>query len=184
MVLDIIGKRWSPRALSSKIIEKEKIDALFEAAKWAPSSMNEQPWLYFYAPNDKPELFNSFADCLVPGNKVWAKECGLLILSVAKKRFAYKNHPNRHYMHDVGAANALLALQAAGMGLQVHQMGGFDMTKTLKTFNLDPEKFEPATFMAVAYPGDPDNLPEDMKKRELSPRVRNSISSFVNNKID
>jgi nitroreductase len=183
MITKALKNRWSPRAFSNKAIEKEKIDSLFEAARWAPSSMNEQPWIYYYATRDNSELYNKFIDCLVPGNQVWAKESGLIILSVARKRFSYKDRPNRHHLHDTGAANVLLAVQASEIGLQAHQMGGFDFDKTMETFKLDSEEFEPASFITVGYPGNADSLPEDLKKREVSPRVRLDRSEFVKEKI-
>lgn len=179
-IADLILKRNSPRAYSEGVIGKEMIDSLFGAARWAPSSMNEQPWIYYYATRDNRELFNSFLDCLVPGNSSWAGEADMLILSVARKKFSYNGKPNRHAMHDTGAANTLLALQAAEIGLQAHQMGGFDMNKTLERFGLDSETHEPASFIAVGYQGDPEQLPEELRKRELAPRVRKELSQFVN----
>ena len=177
--LNAIITRWSPRAFSVREIEPEKIELLFEAARWAPSSRNEQPWSYFYAMKSDREAFSSFNDCLAPGNQVWAKHAAMLVLSVAKKHFDYKGLPNRHAFHDTGAANAYLVLQAAELGLQGHQMAGFDREKTLKTFSLDPEKYDPATFIALGYVGDPNALPEDLKESETAPRKRKDKSEFI-----
>lgn len=181
MIAELVLKRWSPLAFEKTGISSEMVDSLFEAAGWAPSSMNEQPWIYFYALRDEEDNFERLAECLVPGNRLWAKEAAMLVLSVAIKKFSYKERPNRHAMHDTGAANALLALQAASLGLQAHQMGGFDMEKTMALFGLDPERHEPASFIALGYPGDPDLLPDELRKRELSARTRKEISSFVFN---
>jgi len=179
MTAELIKKRWSPRAFSSKLVDARTAETLFNAARWAPSSMNEQPWLYFYALREDTGSFNKFVDCLFPGNSIWAREAGMLILSVALKKFKRNDRPNRHAMHDTGAANTLLALQATSMGLQAHQMGGFDLNLTMKTFDLDPEIHEPASFIAVGYEGDPGLLPDELRKRELAPRVRKDIVDFV-----
>jgi nitroreductase len=98
---------------------------------------------------------------------------------VAKKRFDYRDSHNKHAIHDLGAANVLLGLQATEMGMQVHQMGGFDMDITLEHFELDITRFEPVSFIAVGYPGDPDILPPDLRERELAPRTRKEINSFT-----
>lgn len=177
--MDLFNKRWSPRAFANKLIEPEKIDALFEAARWAPSSMNEQPWRYYYAVKSDAQAFNKFADCLVPGNQVWARNAALLILSVAKKQFSYKNRNNAYALHDTGAANAYLALQAAHLGLQAHQMGGFNKSQALKQFHLDPEQYEPATVIAVGYEGNASQLSAELKKQELAPRSRHAVDRIV-----
>jgi nitroreductase len=177
--LEALINRWSPRAFSDKEIDAEKIALLFEAARWAPSSRNEQPWNYVYTTKNDREAFNIFIDCLNPGNQVWAKHAALLVLSFAKKHFVYKGLPNRHALHDTGAANAYLVLQAAELGFQGHQMAGFDGEKTLKVFNLDPEKYDPVTFIALGYVGNPDSLAEDLKKSETAPRKRKDKSEFV-----
>ncbi|MFU8843174.1 MAG: nitroreductase family protein [Bacteroidales bacterium] len=177
--LDAIINRWSPRAFSNKEIESEKIELLFEAARWAPSSRNEQPWSYYYTIKNEQVAFDRFIDCLNPGNRVWAKHAAILVLSVAKKHFDYKDLPNRHALHDTGAANAYLVLQAAELGLQGHQMAGFDKEKTLKAFSLDPEKYDPVTFIALGYVGDPNALPDDLKESETASRKRKDKSEFV-----
>lgn len=179
MTAELITKRWSPRAYINRPVDNKLAETLFLAARWAPSSMNEQPWIYYYASREDEVSFNMFLDCLVPGNRVWAKEAGMLILSVALKNFRRNNRPNRHAMHDAGAANTMLALQSASMGLQAHQMGGFDMEKTITTFSLDRALHEPASFIAVGYQGDPSLLPPDLKEREMAPRSRREISDFV-----
>ncbi|HUS86999.1 MAG TPA: nitroreductase family protein [Bacteroidales bacterium] len=180
---EAISLRWSPRAFDLKEIDTETINSLFEAARWAPSSMNEQPWQYYYATRDD-QSFNKFVECLMAGNQVWAKEAPLLILCVAKKRFAYNNRINRHALHDAGAASVSIAIQAAGLGLQVHQMGGFDMDETLETFNLNIMEHEPVSFIAVGYPGDPESLSEELRKKEKAPRNRKEIGEFVKHVVN
>lgn len=176
-LIEAIENRWSPRAFSNKDLDNESLQSLLEASRWAPSSMNEQPWHYYYSFRNDPG-FEKMLNCLVPMNKEWAQNAALLLLSVSKRKFNYKDRANRHAMHDLGAANSMLATQASGMGLQVHQMGGFDMTKTMETFNLDPETFEPSSFIAVGFPGDPNTLNDTMKERELAPRQRKSINEI------
>ena len=178
-ILESIKNRWSPRAFSNRKITNDSINLLFEAARWAPSSMNEQPWIYYYTLKDDIDKFNMFLECLVPFNSRWAENAQLLILSVASKKFVYNNSLNRHALHDTGAANSLLAIQAAEMGLQVHQMGGFDMKKTLELFELDPENHEPATFIAVGFPGDPSTLSLELQEREKAARNRKTTDNFL-----
>ena len=180
----IIDKRWSPRAFDeTESLTREQVDSLFEAARWAPSSMNEQPWLYYYTTRKDSVSFSSYMDCLMPGNSSWAQRADLIILSVARKKFRRNNKPNRHALHDTGAANVLLALRAAEMGLQAHQMGGFDIAKTVELFNLDPEMYEPVTFISVGTPVNPDILPVELREREVAPRSRREVAEFVNNNL-
>jgi len=166
-----IRNRWSPVGFSNKDISPDILKTVFEAARWAPSSMNEQPWMYYYSFKGEAG-FGLMLDCLVEANREWAKDAPALILSLAKKNFEYKNRPNRHALHDTGAANTLLAVQASELGLQAHQMGGFDIAKTMNTFNLSPSEFEPASFIALGYPANPDLLDEKLRKRDLHERTR------------
>ena len=175
---DSLKNRWSPRSFLNRKVDDNIIKTLLEAARWAPSSMNEQPWHYFYACKDETG-FDKMLDCLVPQNREWAKNASVLLLSVAKKNFSFKSKPNRHALHDTGASNASLAIQAASMGMQAHQMGGFNMEKTLEVFNLSIDEYEPVSFIAVGYPGDPDNLSEELRERELAPRQRKSLDEIV-----
>ncbi|MBN1387492.1 MAG: nitroreductase family protein [Bacteroidales bacterium] len=175
----LIKTRWSPRAFIDHSITPDEAELLFAAARWAPSSMNEQPWKYYYALKEDSEQFKLFLDCLKPGNQVWAKNASMLILSTARKNFDYKGKINRHAMHDTGAANVLLCLQANEMGFQAHQMGGFEPDKTYESFGIDNEKFDLVSFIAVGKPGDPSILPEDLRKSEIKPRVRKSLNDIV-----
>lgn len=179
MIAELLQKRWSPRSFTGEPVDIEMIGLLFEAARWAPSSMNEQPWSYYYALNSDNEKFEKFLECLKPGNPVWAKNASILIIGVARKQFRSNGKPNRHYLHDTGSASTMIALQAAAMGMQAHQMGGFYMDRTIEMLNLDPEVFEPASFIAVGYQAGPDLLPEDLRKKETAPRSRRDINEFV-----
>jgi nitroreductase len=179
-VISEIENRRSRRAYSPKLIEEEKISSLFEAARWAPSSMNEQPWAYIYATKDQPELFNKILDTLNESNRAWAKEAPLLIVSMARKTHIRNGAVNGAARYDVGAANALLSLQATHFGLNVHQMGGYDRTKAIANLNI-PETHETLVVIAVGYLGDSSNLPEPLKLRENALRERNVQSFFVMN---
>jgi nitroreductase len=181
-VADLIERRRSRRAYSSQPIDPEKIDSLFEAARWAPSSMNEQPWAYLYATKDQPELWNKLLDLLNESNRVWAKEAPLLILSMARKTHIRNGAVNVSARYDVGAANAFLSMQATHFGLNVHQMGGFDRQKAMESFHM-PETHEPIVIMAIGYVGDAENLSDNLKQREVAPRERFTQEFFVTNKL-
>jgi nitroreductase len=179
-VLDVIENRRSRRAYSAQPIEAEKINALFEAARWAPSSMNEQPWAYIYATKDQPELWNKLAEALNESNRVWAQHAPLLILSMSRKTHLRNGAVNGAAKYDTGAANAFLSLQATQLGLNVHQMGGFDRQRVVENLNI-PDTHEPMVIMAIGYPGDAENLPENFKLREVAPRERFTQEFFVMN---
>ncbi len=149
-----------------------------EAARWAPSSSNEQPWRYIVATKDDATNYARLFDCLVEGNKLWAKSAPVLMISVATKTFTRNGKPNRFSGHDVGQASAMLTIQATALGLYVHQMGGFDAEKARQEFNI-PETAEAMAAIAMGYLGDPATLPEDLHKRELTPSPRRPINEFV-----
>jgi nitroreductase len=179
-VADLIEQRRSRRAYSSQPIETEKIHSLFEAARWAPSSMNEQPWAYLYATQDQPVLWNKLLDTLNESNRVWAKHAPLLILSMARKTLIRNGAANGAARYDVGAANAFLSMQATHLGLNVHQMGGYDRQKAIENLNI-PDTHEPMVIMAVGYLGGTENLSENLKNREVAPRERYTQEFFVRN---
>jgi nitroreductase len=181
-VLDLIANRRSKRAYSSQPVAQEKITSLFEAARWAPSSMNEQPWVYIYATKDQPELWQKIFDALNESNQVWAKEAPLLIVSMVRKNLIRNGRPNGAAKYDLGGANAFLSLQATSMGLNVHQMGGYNADKIRTNLNIHNEELELGVIMAIGYLGDAEALPENLKQRELSPRERYLQSAFVMNK--
>jgi nitroreductase len=179
-VMDLIRKRRSVRAFSSEPVEQEKINSLFEATRWAPSSTNEQPWVFIYATKQQGELWDRLFEALNDGNKQWAKDAPLLILSLARKNFTRYPGPNAHALYDLGGANAFLSLQAVELGLQVRQMAGFSEENAIRLLNI-PAEFELGVFMAVGYPGDPAALPEPLKAREVAPRERFLQDVFVMN---
>lgn len=177
----LIRQRRSTRAFADAPIEPEKIFSLFEATRWAPSSSNEQPWVYVYATKDQPELWNILLDCINPSNQAWAKDAPLLILSLARKHFSRYATANSHALYDLGGANAFLSIQAVELGLQVRQMAGFDEQRAIEMLRI-PASFDLGVFIAVGYPGDPENLPEKLKVREMAPRERYIQQEFVMNR--
>ena len=172
----IIQDRRSTRVFTNKIPDQEVIMSLFEAARWAPSSANNQPWRYIYATQNEEEKFQKVLSCLAEGNKIWAVKAPLLILSVAKK-LTNTGKPYRHNLYDTGAANLSIALQAIALGLQAHIMGGFDVEMAKSTFNISDD-YEPVVIIAVGYPGDINSLPENLKARELN-RERFDIETLL-----
>jgi nitroreductase len=174
-----IKNRWSPRAFSDKEVTREMIDLLFEAARRAPSSRNEQPWNYFYVHRKNHKAFNDIVGFLTGNNPDWAKEAQILIISVMKTKLDYKNLPNGKALHDIGAANVSIAIQASEMGLQVHQMGGFDKEKAAKYLHLDTENFEPVTIIAVGFPDENRPQTEDLLQRKRQSESRKNQRDFV-----
>jgi nitroreductase len=177
-VHDLIAERWSPRAFSDKPVAPDVLQSLFEAARWAPSSSNEQPWAYIVATKDDPENFAKLLSVLVPFNATWAQHAPVLALAVAKLSFEKNAAPNRNAQYDVGAASAWLTVEATSRGLFVHQMAGYDHDKARQVFGI-PAGWEPIAAMAIGYPGDPDSLPQPLRDREVAPRTRKPISTFV-----
>lgn len=175
---DLFKRRWSPRAFSDQPVESEKFCILFEAARWAPSSNNEQPWRFIVAKKDSETEWNRLFACLVEGNRKWAYRAPVLILSVASLNFVDDSTPNRHAFHDTGMAVENLVLQATALGLATHQMAGFDVEKARADLMI-PSGYEPVAMIAVGYPGDPASLPDRLRERELRPRSRQPISEWT-----
>lgn len=175
---ELMRRRWSPRAFSSRPVEPEKLALLFEAARWAPSCFNEQPWAFVFAAKDQPAEFDRLAQCLVEGNRAWAQHAAILMLSVAKLNFDYDGHPNRHAYHDVGLAVENMILQAVTLGILAHQMAGFDVEKARRDLAI-PAGHDPVAMIALGYPGELDLLPEKLRQREAAPRTRRPLAQFV-----
>lgn len=175
---NLISERWSPRAFADRPVEPERLRSLFEAARWAASSYNGQPWYFIIATKDDPANYQRVLDCLVEFNQGWAKQAAVLALSVAKLKFDHNGEPNRHAFHDVGQAAATLALQAHHLGLAVHQMAGILPDKARQIFDI-PDGYEAVAGIAIGYPGEPHTLPDHLKERELAPRERKPLDSFV-----
>jgi nitroreductase len=175
---DLLRQRWSPRAFDDRPVEPEKLRSLCEAARWAPSSNNEQPWRFIVANKDYETEWNRLLACLVEGNRKWAYRAPVLILSVASLNFEDDSTPNRHAFYDTGMAVENLVLQATALGLSAHQMAGFDVEKARADIKI-PSGYEPVAMIAVGYPGDLASLPDRLRERELQPRSRRPISEWT-----
>lgn len=175
---DLFARRWSPRAFDERPVKTSVLQALFEAARWAPSSNNEQPWRFIMATKDHETEWNRLFECLAEGNKIWAVRAPALILSVASMKFEDDGKPNRHAWHDTGLATENFVLQATASGLVTHQMAGFDVEKARINLRI-PMDYEPVAMIAVGYPGDAAILPERLRERELRPRSRRPIGEWT-----
>ncbi len=177
-VHELIRERWSPRVFADRSIPAEEAKSLLEAAQWAPSSYNAQPWAFFVATRDEPEAFERLLSCLVPFNQSWAKSASMLVITAARATFEHNGKPNAHAWHDVGLAIAQLTIQAQSLGLGVHQMAGIDVGKTRETLVV-PEGWDPVTGVAIGYPADLESLPEEVRAKELGARERKPLSEIV-----
>ena len=175
---ELLRRRWSPRAFSDRRVDPAIMRSLLEAARWAPSSYNEQPWSFIVATKDDTAEFSRLLSCLVEGNIQWAQHAPVLMVSVARLSFEDDGKPNRHAFHDVGLAVANLIVQATALGLVVHQMAGIFPDKIRELYGI-PEGYEAVAGIALGYPGDPQSLPEGLRKRELAPRERKPLTEFV-----
>ena len=177
-VHDLILRRWSPRAFADRPVAPETLRSVLEAARWAPSSYNEQPWSFIVATKDDPAEYDRLLGCLVEFNQGWAKAAPVLLLSVAKLRFDRNQKENRHAMHDVGLATENLVIEATSLGLFAHGMAGFSVEKTRETYGI-PDSHLPMAAWAIGYPGDPATLDPDTRESELAPRERKGLEQFV-----
>ena len=175
---DLLRHRWSPRAFADRDVEPEKLQKLFEAARWAASSFNAQPWHFVIATRKEPEAFARLLSCFVEFNQTWTKDAPVIGISVAKLSFDHDGKPNRHAYNDLGQAAANLAIEATVEGLQLHQMAGILVDKARELLAI-PEGYDPVAGFALGYPGDPQKLPEKLRDRELAPRGRKESVSFV-----
>ncbi|MCG6138424.1 MAG: nitroreductase family protein [Nostoc sp. LLA-1] len=151
-VHDFIRSRWSPRAFADQPVEQDKLLSLLEAARWAPSSYNHQPWSFIVATKDNPTEYNRLLSTLVEFNQGWAKNAPVLIIAVAQT-INNDGKNNRHAFHDVGLAIENLIFQATALGLYVHQIAGFNVDIARKEYQI-PDGYEPATALTVGYIGD------------------------------
>jgi len=177
-VHDLVKLRWSPRSFSDKPVPPEALRSLFEAARWAPSSANEQPWAFLVASRDDPESHAKLLSTLAEANQVWARHAPILGIVIAHVNWSKTGQPNRTSFYDTGAAMAGLTAEATSRGLFVHQMGGFDPQKAGELFHI-PADWQPVAAFVTGYPGDPESLPEPYLSREKNPRTRKPLEEFV-----
>lgn len=173
---ELISERWSPRAFADKPVEHETLHSLFEAARWAASGGNQQPWNFLFATKENAENYARFSSLLWELNAVWTHTAPVLVLAVAQ----LYTRPGSEYIsyYDTGMATANLLTQAVASGLVTHPMGGFDKGKAKAELNI-PEGYDPLVMIALGYPGTPDQLPEALRERELAPRIRKPLAEFV-----
>lgn len=175
---DFLTKRWSPYGFGDRDVAEEDLLAILEAARWAPSSYNEQPWRYLMARRTQVEAFQNLVSCLVEANQVWAKHAPVLLVGVTMLKFSRNGHPNKAAAHDLGLAAGNICLEATARGLYVHQMIGIIPERVRELYRL-PDDAEPLTALALGYLGDGNNLPVALQERDRTPRARHPISSFV-----
>jgi nitroreductase len=175
---ELIAKRWSPYAFSDRAVSAEDLRSLFEAARWAASSYNEQPWRYIMATKANPAEFERVLSCLVEGNQAWAKAAPVLAIGCVSLNFERNGKPNAAAIHDLGLASATLTFEATARGLCVHQMIGIVPDKVRELYHV-PEGVEPKTGVAIGYAADPNTLSEKLRERDLAPRTRKKLSEFV-----
>lgn len=173
---DLIAKRWSPRAMDGdRDLERDQILALLEAARWAPSCFGDEPWRFIaWDRGTDPAGWQRAQECLADANRAWAKRAPLLIAVCADSEFRKNGKANRWAQYDCGAAAENLCLQAVSMDLAVHQMGGFDQQAVREAFDV-PDRYTPMAMIAVGYPGDPEDLPEEKRGSELGDRSRRPL---------
>jgi nitroreductase len=177
-ISELLAERWSPYGFADRPVALADLRSLFEAARWAASSYNEQPWNFLVATKEDPGEFERVLSCLVEGNQSWAKAAPVLALGVVSLRFSRSDKENRAAVHDLGLASANLVVEATARGLSVHQMIGILPDKAREVFRI-PENSEAWTALAIGYKADPDKLPEALRERDLAPRRRKPLSQFV-----
>ncbi len=175
----LITQRWSPYGFSSKPVPAQDLAALFEAASWAASSFNEQPWRYLVASRaGDPDGYQKLLALLTPKNQEWAKRAPTLAVSIAKRTFTQNGKPDRVAMHDVGAASATLTFEATARGLVVHQMAGLDLDAAREDLSV-PDDFDVVAALAIGHLADPDDVEEALRERDSKPRARKPLDAFV-----
>lgn len=171
----LLAERWSNRAFEDRPVDDADLEALLEAARWAPSAFNAQPWRFVYGKRGS-QTFDRIAACLVEGN-AWAKEAGALFLTCARTRYEHNDKANPYARHDLGLAVMSLVLEATHRGLGVHQMAGFDAAQAQQSFQV-PEPFEAVTTIALGHVGPPESLSEPLRQREIAPRDRKAAGEL------
>lgn len=176
-MIEHIANRWSPRAFTDKSVTADQLNELLEAARWAASGNNGQPWRFSFG-HKGTDAYNLIFDALMEGNQVWAKNAPLLIAVIGRTQHEYKERPNGNWQYDVGLAVGNLSIQATAMGLHMHQMGGYHKDVLKTNLNIQ-DPFEPIAVIAVGEKGDPSMLPEPLAERETAERTRKPISEIA-----
>ncbi len=177
-VHELIAERWSPYAWADRSVSAADVCSLFEAARWAPSSYNEQPWSYLIATREQVEDFQRVLSCLVEGNQAWAKAAPVLALGCTSLKFKLNGKDNAAAVHDLGLASGNLCLEATARGLRVHQMIGILPDKAREVFQI-PAGVQALTGVAIGYAADVSNPPDALAQRDLAARTRKPLAEFV-----
>jgi nitroreductase len=180
-ILDLFVQRWSPLAFDERPVPTDALRRLFEAARWSPSSNNEQPWRFLVGTRDgDAETYAKLLDCLVPANQLWASTAPVLMLNMGSTTFARNGMANPYALYDTGQATAFLTVEAAALGISLHQMGGFDREKARGIFGI-PDEYVLGAAIALGYEGAPDRLTDEKyRERHLNPaRVRQPLAEIV-----
>jgi nitroreductase len=175
---ELLADRWSPYGFADRPVPEEDLRSLFEAARWAASSYNEQPWTYFVATRTSAAEFERLLSCLVPANQAWAKAAPVLALGVVSLKFAQNHKDNRAAVHDLGLASANLVTEATARGISVHQMIGILPDRARELYQI-PENSEAWTALAIGYRANTSEEPAGLSERDLAPRHRKPVSQFV-----
>ncbi len=177
-VHELIAVRWSPYAFSTKAVSKADLVSIFEAARWAASSYNEQPWTYILATREEEQEFDKLLSCLVEGNQAWAKNVSALAIGCFSTNFTKNGKPNAAAQHDLGLAAGNICMEATARGIAVHQMIGIVADKVRQTYSV-PEGVQPHTALAFGYEAEMDKIPEALRERDMNPRTRKPLRDFV-----
>ena len=169
-------RRWSPRAMTGEPLTERELKTLFEAARWAPSTYNEQEWRFLYAPNGSRH-WPTFLGLLMEANQVWCRNAGVLVVVLSHKVFERNGKPNPVHTFDSGAAFENLALQGAAMGLVVHGMAGFDRDKARAELRV-PDDYDVEAMVALGHPGRLADLPDELRTREV-PSGRKKVEEII-----
>ncbi|MEM9645690.1 MAG: nitroreductase family protein [Planctomycetota bacterium] len=175
-----VQERWSPYRFDGREVAQDQLNQCLEAARWAASSFNDQPWSFLIARRESTSEFESMLGCLLEANQGWASRAGVLILTCVRTSFEYNGKPNRVALHDLGQAACQLSLQAASLGLQVHQMAGVNLSLIRQRYSI-PDGVEPQTAIAIGHPdlAEPaDELGQQLAKRETGPRSRKPLAEI------
>lgn len=167
----LIRRRWSPRSFEDRSVERIKLIQILEAARWAPSWRNDQPWRFIVATKEDPEEYRRLFDCLTPGNQRWACLAPVLMIAAAKREYDHNPQRNSVTLYDTGQAVAQLTVEALSHGLYVHQMGGIHPERIRETYGI-PATYQPVAALALGYMGQPTELPSDLQQKEEAPRTR------------
>ena len=168
--------RWSPRSMTGESIDDETLMSIFEAARWAPSSYNNQPWRFLYAKKNS-SIWDTFFNLLLEGNKVWAKNAAVLVVIISRKNFEHNEKPSITHQFDAGAAWENLALEASTRGIVTHGMQGFDYEKAREQLRI-PSTFDIMAMIAIGIQGPPENLPPKLQEKEY-PNDRKELSEII-----